>query len=210
MRGTFLSCGIHLSVVTVTLLLTSCGDALVYGERTGFNLSLRADPSTSKPIEVNAGLRRSVVAIVPPKHMESQQDGSATAAGEAVNMFSRFELSYDESETSLFGGTLAIQSRFASGQAAVKLAPDANKVTQILKPAPVTPLTDSAANIAIKISQFINGLSADQAKAAAATLSVDDSPDAKLNIRRFIAKQDNEGVEQTRRKLLILFPGAAL
>ena len=116
--------------------LGGCGDTLFYGERTGFNLAIRADAANSTPVEVNAGLRRSVVGVVPPLQHKETEDGSKKPEGEAANMVSRFELLYVEGSlmNSLFGGELVIQSRFASGEAAKNVAEEPGKVGAVIAP----------------------------------------------------------------------------
>lgn len=111
----------RLSIALLNALLFSaagCTKTLVYGERSGFNLSIIADPAQSLPIQVNGGLQRRVVGIIPGSK-DADENG---AKGEAVNMFSRFDLDYDENSESVFRGDLTVNSAFASGAAALAIA----------------------------------------------------------------------------------------
>jgi len=89
---------------------------LIYGERTGFNLSIHVNDDPTSPLRVNAGLERSVAASVPPTQSSGQSNG------EAVNLFSSFELFYTEDPKSAFNETLTVRTQFASGAAALEIA----------------------------------------------------------------------------------------
>ncbi|NBC13331.1 MAG: hypothetical protein GVY09_08295 [Gammaproteobacteria bacterium] len=110
-----------LLALAAPLGVAGCSDALVYGERTGFNMSLSVDPTRSLPLEANAGLRRSVVSFIPAQGgAPEDDDGRPQASGQAVNMVSAFDLRYDD-DASVFGGSLIIRSSFAAGDAAIAL-----------------------------------------------------------------------------------------
>lgn len=112
-----------LLVVPLSILVTGCAETLVYGERSGFNLAIRVDPAQSAPLEVNGGIQRRVVGIIPPQKRTSANGKSDS---EAVNMLSNFSLDYDEDDSSLFGGELSIRTAFASGKAALNVAGSSN------------------------------------------------------------------------------------
>ncbi|MCB0833150.1 MAG: hypothetical protein KDC45_06785 [Bacteroidetes bacterium] len=103
-------------------LLFGCTQNLVFGERTGFNLGISVNDEAAVPLEVNAGLKRSVVGLIPPKRERVDEDGNATADDEAVSLLSGFDLKYDSNDTNALAGTLVIQTRIASGIAAINLA----------------------------------------------------------------------------------------
>jgi len=115
-------------------LLAACDRGLVYGERTGVNLAVRADPANSAPLEVNAGLQRRVVSSVPPQG----QPGGPTAAGEAVNMVSRFDLERAPGQAGPFSAKVRIGTSFASGAAATAIAGKPEVVRAITKAPDVT------------------------------------------------------------------------
>lgn len=118
-------------IITITAgFVAGCSETLTYGERSGFNLSIRSDAAENVPIEVNGGFQRRVVGLIPASGRT--QDGRPM--GESVNMFSNFDLAYEENDTSLFGGKLTIGTSFASGKAATELAGNVSVVEQIVKP----------------------------------------------------------------------------
>ncbi|MEX0340915.1 MAG: hypothetical protein AB3N11_17975 [Arenibacterium sp.] len=99
------------------LCLMACtNDALVYGERTGFNLAVRSDTAESAPIEVNAGIQRRVVSFVPP----SERDSAGNAKGEGVTMISRFDLRRTPGQSGPFSHKVRIRTSFLSGEAATR------------------------------------------------------------------------------------------
>ena len=101
--------------------LGACNDTLAYGERTGFNLSVRTDAPQGQPLEVNAGLQRRVVGHVPP----------SSEAGEAVNMVSAFNLEREGDAATPLANTLTIETSFASGAAAIKASENTGSVAEI-------------------------------------------------------------------------------
>lgn len=117
-------------LVLAVCLLGACEKTLVYGERSGFNLALRSDAAAAVPIEVNAGLQRRVVGLIPGAG--EVEDGRPS--GEAVNMVSRFDIDYADSENDLFGGRLKVSSAFASGGAATAVAGNVKVVEAIVGP----------------------------------------------------------------------------
>lgn len=126
-----------LSLLLALPSLLGCERALVYGDRSGFNLAIRSDPAESAPLEVNGGLQRRVIGFVPA----SESDQNAPAKGEAVNMFSRFDLKQDRNSGSAFGGKLTIGTAFASGRAALNIA-DNPQVVAAITGSPEFTLTD--------------------------------------------------------------------
>jgi len=111
------------------VLLAGCGQTLVFGERDGVNLAIRADAKTQPPLEVNFGLNRTVGTIIPPA---GQTDGRPE--GEAVNMFAGFQIERwsDIAPTKPVAVDLRIASQFASGAAANKVAGNPVVVKQIV------------------------------------------------------------------------------
>src|SRR4051794_29472119 len=90
--------------VAILLLLGGCTDALIYGERTSFNLAISINDDPAIPMSVNAGLHRTVVTYAPPLGGNVQRrDGTVIAAGESVAAISKFDLAYEEGKTPLAG-----------------------------------------------------------------------------------------------------------
>lgn len=141
-------------------IVSGCERALVYGDRSGFNLAIRSDPAESAPLEVNAGLQRRVIGFVPA----SESDQNAPAKGEAVNMFSRFDLKQHRDSNTVFGGKLTIGTAFASGQAALYVA-EKPEVVAAITGSPEFTLTDVPEDrgVANKLYTFASS-SADNAR----------------------------------------------
>lgn len=116
---------VHVIAALLATSLTGCG-TLLYGERTGFNLGIYVNDELSRPIEVNAGLKRSVGVVAPP--LGESEDG--TPQTEAVSMFSGFDLGRERGQGPL-QGKLFIATAFATGAAALELAGDVETVDQI-------------------------------------------------------------------------------
>lgn len=107
-------CGLVLLVC-----MSGCSDALIYGERTSFNLAISVNDNAALPLSVNAGLQRIVVNFAPPLGGDATSGNATSARGEAVSSISGFDLGYDEAAGSPLDGTLTIRTKFASGEAAV-------------------------------------------------------------------------------------------
>lgn len=114
-----------LPLVVVTAV-SACTDALVYGDRTGFNLAVRTDATDGHPLEVNAGLQRRIAGFVPAKQI---QDGVAT--GEAANMMSSQNVAREAGEGLGLGDTITINNTFVSGPAAVEASGNKESVKAI-------------------------------------------------------------------------------
>jgi hypothetical protein len=124
-----------LSTLLAALLVVGCVDGLVYGERTSFDLaSVRVNDDPSEPVSVKLGFDRSVALAAPAiggkVEEEMVVDGRTyrriTPEGEAVSQFSSFTMkstapfvrSLEDEPDALLG----VQSRFATGQAAIEIA----------------------------------------------------------------------------------------
>jgi hypothetical protein len=114
--------------LALLLLVAGCGRTLVFGERDGLNLAIRADSTSQPPLEVNFGLDRTVGTIIPPA---AQVDGHP--AGEGVNMFAGFQIDRDDTGTPTpLGVRLRVATQFASGAAALGVAGKPEVVKQIV------------------------------------------------------------------------------
>jgi hypothetical protein len=111
------------------LLLAGCGRTLVFGERDGVNMAIRADAKTQPPVEVNFGLNRTVGTIVPPA---GEMNGRP--AGEAISMVAGFQIERptDIDLTKPLAAHLWISTQFASGDAASTVAGNPTIVQQIV------------------------------------------------------------------------------
>lgn len=114
-----------------SIALAGCDRALVYGDRSGFNLAIRQDVTEGSPLEVNAGLQRRVISYVPPRGL----DANGNPTGEAANMLARYDYKRTPGtlEKGPFSGKFRLSTSFASGTAAKIAANDskaAAKITQ--------------------------------------------------------------------------------
>ncbi len=122
--------GIAISLAA-TVLLSGCGPNLVFYERSAFKLGVSVGEDPTTPLEVNAGLKRSVVSRVPS--LKTSDSNSAEA--EATSLVSDFDLAYDNdgnAASNLMGGKLTINTAFASGNAARALSTKQNKVLALV------------------------------------------------------------------------------
>lgn len=109
-------------VGVLSLPLSGCGNALIYGEGTNFSLTtLRLNDDAATPVRIVSGLDRTVAAVVPRRNHDC----------DAVNMSALFDLKHEKLHAfpSVFSDTLKITSEFASGEAAVVKAPTSMKST---------------------------------------------------------------------------------
>jgi hypothetical protein len=180
------------TAIFAAMALTGCERTLVYGERTGTNLGINVDAAKSRPIEVNFGLKRDVVGVIPGS-------GQIAPKGEAVNLFSRFGLVYEEGNAGLFGGKLTVSTAFASGAAAVEIAEGKEAeaaVAAIVRPIEFTLSSDLAQREAITALFNYTGQSVINAEtylaiAEAKGLVVSSGPDPNTRAVGTIANPEN-------------------
>jgi hypothetical protein len=122
--------------------LAACGDALVYSERTSFDLaSIRLNDDAAQPLGVSLGFNRQVVTVAPPLGGTTLENGKPVASGQAVSQFSTFRV---EAVPAFVGEPqptlLAVRSRFASGEAALEIAQAPKVVAAVMGLTPLRPL----------------------------------------------------------------------
>ena len=131
--------GRRLVLMVAAFGLAACQPALIYGERTSFNLAaVQVNDNVSEPVRVNFGLVRSVATVAPPR------GGTAgTPNGEAVSVFSNFHLDDSGARASLplVSDELTIRTRFASGEAAIRVSENPGAVRAILGVGTVDPVS---------------------------------------------------------------------
>ncbi|MBK8159294.1 MAG: hypothetical protein IPK59_11205 [Rhodospirillaceae bacterium] len=120
---------IPLIIVAAAILLSGCHKTLVYGEQTGFNLAIQVNDDPKTPVQVNAGLKRTVGQLTPPTSLEADANGNKTN-NDAVSTFSGFRLNY--AKDGWFMGDLTIKTQFATGAAANALSDDPEAVAAFL------------------------------------------------------------------------------
>ncbi len=124
-----------LAAVGAAVTVAGCGRTLVFIERDGVNLAVRASGSTP-PLEVNFGLNRTVATIVPP----------ANEKGDAVSMFAGFQVDNTLVPTKALDADLQIDTQFASGKAATAVASKPGVVSQIVSMRELTFSTSESTN----------------------------------------------------------------
>ena len=110
------------AAIAVSSLLAACGDTLHFAERDSFKLAIHVGDNPVLPLQVQAGVKRTAIVIAPPKGgIVRNGNRDSRAEGDAVNMFSGFDIRYEKA-SSPFSGKLGIKTQFASGKAAVTIA----------------------------------------------------------------------------------------
>ena len=106
----------------VSLSLIGCDRHMVFAERTGFNMLVSAGQDVDRPLAVNIGLERRILAFSPPtKGFAYDENGRKQAKGDAASLLSGFEMQYKKGGN-LFDGQVSINTQFASGMAAREAA----------------------------------------------------------------------------------------
>jgi len=138
--------------ILCTLVASGCSDALIYGERTSVSVAaIRLNDDPAQPIRLKVGFGRDVVSVAPPLGgaVAAQEAGTGVAApsgatdaavgnaqaGEAVSQVSTFNLKVTApffASASEDQQILRVHSRFASGEAALKVAGSAGAVAAIV------------------------------------------------------------------------------
>lgn len=122
-----------LLIVGIASTVAGCGRTLVFAERDGINLAVRANANSSPPIEVNFGLNRTIATIVPPVN-----ESGGKAAGEGVSMFAGFQVENNLKPAKPIDADLKIDTQFASGEAAKSVAGSPAVVASIVNVRGVT------------------------------------------------------------------------
>lgn len=135
------------ALLALPVLLSGCGgDALVYGERTSVDVaSIRLGDDVAQPVRINLGFDRQVAMIAPAlggttADQDSDVPNRVVGEGEAVSQFSTFTVG---AEAAFVGGDqnsnlLRVQSRFASGAAALAIADKPEVVAALMGFTPTT------------------------------------------------------------------------
>lgn len=181
----------YLTALLLPLLLpvslAGCENNLIFMERSGFNLSIGVNDNPVTPVQVNAGMMRSIVALVPGRGKAENGQPS----GEAVSLISGYDLRYDEQDSGFFNDKLTIRSQFASGAAAKTIAAAPDIAKKIANPSLTVLLPKDIEDRATAARSKITGLSDDNVLALAQTLNGDKAISRKFNTdSAYAAKQD--------------------
>ena len=118
-----------LMAIAVAASVAGCGKTLVFAERDGVNISVRANATSAPPIEANFGLNRTIATIVPPAGEAGNRPD-----GDAVSMLASFQVDNTLVPTAPLNADLEISTQFASGQPATIVAQKPDVVVAIVNP----------------------------------------------------------------------------
>jgi len=96
-----------------SLLWSGCANELIFMERTKAAIAVDFATNPAEPVEVTAGYKRTILAMVPPKQPAS--DSQSVHQGEALSLISTFDLQYNDTE-------LVVKNGFVGGKAASIIA----------------------------------------------------------------------------------------
>jgi hypothetical protein len=132
MTGSFLGrrqAATLLAAIAAAASVAGCGRTLVFAERDGVNIAIRANASSAPPIEANIGLNRTIATIVPPAGEAGNRPD-----GDAVSMVAGFQIDNTLDPTAPLKADLLITTQFASGNAATAVATKPTVVAAIVNP----------------------------------------------------------------------------
>lgn len=191
------------------LMTGGCDSTLVFAERTSFSLAVHVNDNPSTPVEVSAGLKRDVAAVVPPNDVVGQ-NGEKVPVGEATSLLSGFRLHHDTKDTVLpFDDVVTIRTQFASGYAARDVTGDKERVkavSTIVNVRLAEPVSEELQKRREAAVQFIEGLNAQQVNDLARALGIAEDAHAKSNLRVAVSQAENvDAFEIIAQKIKLLF-----
>lgn len=115
--------GIALALLLpASLSLAGCDRHMVFAERTGVNVLVSMGQDVDRPLHVNMGVERRILAFSPPTEgFTYTQNGRKHAKGDAASLLSGFEMQYKKGSDP-FDGEVSVSTQFASGMAAREAA----------------------------------------------------------------------------------------
>lgn len=129
---------IYFIAIPSVILMSGCQNTLIFAERSSFKIGIHVNDNAVTPVEINAGFKRTVVALVPPSDDPDKTEAGDRPHGEATNLVSGFALSYTTTPGDWFNEKLTIKSQFASGGAALIVTDDtAKKILNVRIVSPV-------------------------------------------------------------------------
>jgi hypothetical protein len=165
--------------LALMVLLPACQRTLVFTEQAAFKLGIEVNDDPTTPVDVTAGLKRSVVSVTPPREpLVEAEGGGSRAEGEAVSTLAWFDLAYEPAD-SPFTGTLTIRTSFASGLAAIA------KVVGVPLVGVATPELQARRE---KAADFVKSLEPEQLDQLATQLGLQPGPQALGDILVAIAQ----------------------
>lgn len=110
------------ALILASLSLVGCDRHMVFAERTGVNMLVSVGQDVDRPLNVNAGVERRILAFSPPtKGFTYTDNGRKQAKGDAASLLSGFEMQYKKGSDP-FDGEVSVSTQFASGMAAREAA----------------------------------------------------------------------------------------
>lgn len=194
------------------MLVAGCADGLVYGERTSFDLaSVRLNDDPSEPVSVKLGFNRSVAMAAPAiggrvEDVERKANGNeirrVTPEGESVSHFSSFTLKsvppFVRSTSGEQEALLDVQTRFASGQAAIAIADNPQVVAALMGLRPLPLRDQETAALVQSLSACVNAMDRRQLDDLADGLGITltsaelgNDQEAKRRITEFIDQEED-------------------
>lgn len=209
MRGRVYCAALCAAAAAIGMAGCSSNDTLVYAERSSFKLGIIVGENPATPLQVNIGLKNTVVGVVPPKQPRTSEN---KPRGDAANLLAGVDITYARPDITkpveiFTGGRLEIGTHFATGRAAEALSKDANKTNQFITgsegPAPAS--ADVQARRA-NAADFVRTLSNPQRDQMAAALGVETGAKALSGILEAIANANTKAsFDRIAQKIDILF-----
>lgn len=192
-------------LLAVVVLLPACQRTLVFTEQTAFKLGIEVNNDPTTPVQVTAGLKRSVVSATPPKMpLVEAEGGGSRPEGEAVSTLGWFDLVYEDD--SPFTGKLTIRTSFASGHAATKLATTPSGIAQVVGVPVVGVASPELQERREQAADFVKSLEPEQVDQLATELGLAPGPQALGDVLAAIARANTtESFEGIAQAIRILF-----
>jgi hypothetical protein len=123
------------SLGVCALALVGCADALIFAERTSFNLAVSVNDDPTHPLSANAGFHRRIINFTPALGgtVQPRGGGDPIPHGEATSMIADFSLRYKPETAAPLAGKLVITTKFVSGEAAVITGENIEAVKKIVE-----------------------------------------------------------------------------
>lgn len=200
-----------LAAALLPLMAVACSDAMVYGERTSFDLAIGVNEAIALPVSVNAGFHRTAAGLIPPRGGAGEDaGGTAAPEGEAVSMISGFRLEHEDDPAAALGGKLTIKTQFASGAAAIDVSKEPRIAARIAQLQPLGAVDPEVSQRQRKAAELLRRMKAEKPDqvmrmAAARGKSAATPEQAYRNLSREIASSDAQGMESIERDLARFF-----
>ena len=145
-----------IAFVLIGVSLAGCSDTLVFMERTSVSIaSVNLNENAGEPLELNFGLRRSIVTFAPPVGGVEILERELVPEGDAVSMLSGFQLAYYRPDDESISADLSIATQFVSGRAASSLAMSPKATGELLDVEFLVPVDDELQKRRVEAYQFL-------------------------------------------------------